>query len=160
MKTIFFILLAISAVTAAVDPLAPRFSAATISALKDGKQTTMFVLEGDPPPPHYLKNEKKFNLSDVESWLQKQRKNERKLSATGYLALRELLLTPKNHYQGLFTVFESASCAIAFHFDGKTGYILLYQSDSVAVIWEDKWETALLNETGRKALEVWKKENR
>ena len=150
---------AIASLPAANDPVAIRFSAATIAALNDATDTTFFKIEGSPPPGRFLKKGKKFDLSELQGWLQKQRKDEKKLSSSAYLGFKDILFDPGNHYQGIFNVFIPSTCAIAFRSKGTTGYIVIYQYELIAIVWEGRWEAALLNDTGRKLLEQWNNEN-
>jgi hypothetical protein len=141
------------------DPAALRFSAATIAALNDATATSLFRIEDSPPPGRFIKEEQRFDLSELQGWLQKQRKDEKTLSSRAYLGFKDILFDPVNHYQGIFNVFVPTTYSIAFQSKGMTGYIVIYQGGLIAVVWEGRWEAALLNKVGTTALEKWNREN-
>jgi len=135
-----------------------RFSQDTLRALNTAADTAIFPLSGRSPDPIYDKAAKLLDLKPVLAWLQKQQLTNKAMAATEMDHLRSLILNPKNHRPGLFSVIEPRLTAVSFTSNGQKGFIVLGNS-LVSIFWEGRLESALLNDIGADKLQEWLKAN-
>ena len=132
-----------------------RFSDETITAIKDAKDCVGIPLKERPPQPKYDKATKKMLVEPVLRWLEARAKNGKPLSESSYKTLADLLLNPANHYGGLYCVGDVPVMAIRITIPDQAGYIVLNECGLIVVIWDNTSQSALLNDTGRIALQQW-----
>ena len=132
-----------------------RFSEATISAISDAKDCTAIPLKERPPQPKYDKEKKAELVEPVLRWFEARAKKGKPLSESSYKALADLLLNPANHYGGLYCVGDVPVMAIRIKMDDQAGYIVLNERGLIEVFWDNASQSALLNDTGRIALQQW-----
>ena len=132
-----------------------RFSESAISAISDAKDCTAIPLKERPPQPKYDKATKKMLVEPVLRWFEAHAKNGKPLSEPSYKALADLLLNPANHYGGLFCVGDVPVMAIRIKIMDQAGYIVLHEGGLIDVFWDNTSQSALLNDTGRIALQQW-----